>query len=65
MGDMAVCTKCGRVLPVEAFNRDAAQPSGRSSACSECRTRAKRVKRNQVGWRGPTGSLRLPPGMKL
>jgi DNA-directed RNA polymerase subunit RPC12/RpoP len=38
-GEKQACTRCGDVLPLDAFQRDRSQRSGRHSRCRNCRSR--------------------------
>lgn len=42
------CWTCKEAKPLEAFNRDAAQPSGLSSQCKACHTRYERERRRNI-----------------
>lgn len=43
--DALACSYCGRVLPLESFGRNAANPLGRSRTCRECSRAGDRVRR--------------------
>ena len=55
---MKTCSKCHQVKPLEDFTVNNAARDGRRPECKPCRNKAKR----RSGWRGPSGSVRLPKG---
>jgi hypothetical protein len=63
MADLKVCNKCGVPKRLEEFGVMKTAKDGRRSDCRDCHNRGQKVKRNQVGWRGPTA--RLPKGIEL
>ena len=62
---MRTCTKCGVTKPLDEFHKSKTGKDGVQSRCKECRNVGRQRNRQVAGWRGPTGTLRLPGGMSI
>lgn len=51
-----LCRKCGRVLPIESFGKDAHQYDGRSCYCREC-INARQMRYNAIRKQGRSVAL--------